>query len=507
MSPDHRRLAGTLCLLVALSGCGTTVAGAGAQQLASTTDNGLGVPLAPTGGTTSGGTSSSGSASSGSSQVAAGAPAAPGQAATRGPGGTAGVGGAAPAPALSTTGERVRTPISVGILAQGSANAAAAALGANYSTSTTGADVARALVRYYNKHGGISGRQIKPVEYIVDVASGSYESEYEAACARFTQDNDVAVAISILANAYYDNYESCLAKAGVPDITGPTGGTDDHDLAQYPSLISATAPSTNRRFEALMSRFRGDGFLSARSKVGIIVEGCPYNLRAYKTTIEPLAKRYGWSVERRDVDCLRGFSEAGQFINQVGSAVVPFRTAEVDRVMFVSNFEGVALLGFENAAHSQGYAPSYALTSTTGGAALAGQFQNDQLKRMRGVGWTPDLDIAARALPSAATKRCRAMLASEGIQPQSKADDLLDLVCDQFFVLEAALTKSGGQAERGALAAAFDALGSSHVSPYLIEGASSYRGGKHFGPRLYATWGYQAGCGCMAYLTRPAPLE
>lgn len=402
---------------------------------------------------------------------------------------------------------RVTTPIVVGILAEASANAAAAALGANYSTSTTGADVARALVRYYNKHGGIAGRQIKPVEYIVEVTSASYETEYEAACARFTQDNHVAVAISVLANAYYENYESCLAKAGVPDITGPTGGTDDHDLGQYPSMVSATAPSTNRRFEAMMSRFRTDGFLSPGSKIGIVVEGCPYNQRAYQTTIAPLAKRYGWSITRRDVDCLHGFGEAGQFINQVGSAVLPFRSAGVDRVMFVSNFEGVALLGFENAAHSQGYAPSYGLTSTTGGAALAGQFQADQLQRMRGVGWTPDLDIAARALPSAATKRCRAMLASEGIEPQSKADDLLDLVCDQFFLLEAALKSSGGRAEKGALATAFDALGTSYQSPYLIAGSSSYRRDKHYGPRLYATWGYQAGCGCMAYLSRPAAMD
>lgn len=395
------------------------------------------------------------------------------------------------------------SPITLGILDTGTANAAASAIGANYSTSTSGSAVTRAMVHWYNAHGGIAGRRIVPVEYTVDATSPSYQTQLEAACADFTQDHHVAATISVIANAYYADYEACLTKKGVPDFTGPTGGTDDHDLAAYPGMVSVTAPTTNRRFSTMLNRFADSGYLTPKDKVGVVLETCPYNERAWTATIAPLVQRLHLDVQRRDVACVHGFADAGAFISAVAGTVLPFRTAGVNRVLFVSNFEGIALLSFENNASSQSYAPSYALTSTTGGASLADQYTDAQMSRMRGVGWTPVLDVTRRVLASSTTSRCRAMLKSEGIQPASKADDLLDLVCDQFFLLEAALKAARGNADRSSLLAAVRSLGTSYTSAYTLSGATDYRT-RRDGPRLFAIWGFKASCSCMDYLSAPS---
>lgn len=497
-------------LATALSACGSTVqsttgspaAALGADGLPLSPEQAaqqgaeLGIPGAGVGtgvtGATAGSstaTGSAGSVSGGGSGTTAGTP----QAGTTGP-------GAAAAP---VAGARNTSPISLGILTLGSPNGAAAAIGAGYSTSATSTDVARALVRHFNKNGGISGRKIEAVEYEMPVTSSDFRTQMQAACAKFTEDNKVVAALSVLANAYYDNYEQCLSKAGVPHFAAPTGSTDETDLKSFPGLVSVTSPTTNRRFTELLQRFVTSGYFSSKSVIGVVVEACPYNVRAYDQTIAPLAKRLGLRLERRDISCINGFGDAGNAIPAFANAVLPFRSAGVDRVMFVSNYEGVGLLSFENNAASQGYEPSYALTSTTGGAALAGQFNDAQLQRMRGVGWTPVIDVAARVQASPTTKRCRNILAKEGVTPQSKADDLVDLVCDQFFLLEATLKETAGSSRAQDLLGGVRSLATSYVSPYALKGATDFST-RRDGPRLFAIWGYSTKCRCMDYLSPPS---
>jgi hypothetical protein len=503
-----RRLLVPAVLAVTLAGCGSTVQVSSTGQTVPGSDGLSSVPAqgstgpvtgAGTGtvagqpGTTSGGVTSTTGGSIGS--------------------GTTGTSGASQAPGTSTgsttsggtsqNGSKVTSPISVGILDLGSPNGAAAALGAGYSTSTSGADVTKALVRYFNKHGGISGRIIKPVEYTIQVTSGNYQTEMQAACARFTQDNKVSVAISVLANSYFANYEQCLSKAGVPDFAGPTGSADERDLAAFPGFVSLSSPSTNRRFTQMINRFIASGYLTPKNKIGVIVETCPYNTRAYDETIAPLAKQAGLSITRRDVSCINGFADAGSALSSFSNAVLPFRSAGVDRVMFVSNYEGVGLFGFENNANSQGYKPSYLLTSTSGGSALAGQFGDSQLQRMRGVGWSPVLDVAKRVLASPSTKRCRTILASEGIVPKSKADDLIDIVCDQFFLLEATLKATSGHASRDEILGGLRSLTTSYLSAFTLAGATDYTT-RRDGPKRFAIWGYSTKCSCMDYLSPPS---
>ncbi|MCU1602522.1 MAG: hypothetical protein JWO22_3231 [Frankiales bacterium] len=498
-----RRLLLPFGLAVALAGCGSTVQQSSTAQSLGGAD---GVSPSSAAGQVAGtSTGQLAGGGTGGQAVGGGGTGTSGtSSATSGTGGASRSGsGSVPSAGVPRGLKNVTSPISIGILDLGSPNGAASALGAGYSTTTSGADVTKALVRYYNKHGGIAGRAIKPVEYTIQVTSGNYQTEMQAACADFTQDHKVAATISVLANSYFSNYEACLSKAGVPDFAGPTGSADEHDLAAYPGFVSVSSPSTNRRFTEMINRFVASGYLTAKSKVGVIVEDCSYNTRAYDQTIAVVAKSHGISLMRRDISCINGFADAGSAISAFGSAVLPFRSAGVDRVMFVSNYEGVGLFAFENNASSQGYQPSYLLTSTSGGSALAGQFNDAQLHRMRGVGWSPVLDVAPRVQASPSTKRCRTILAGEGIRPQSKADDLIDIVCDQFFALEATLKATSGHSSRADLLSGLRSLGTSYVSAFTLGGATDYTT-RRDGPREFAIWGYSTKCSCMDYLTPPS---
>jgi len=493
-----------MALAMTISACGTTVPGARASSTVSSNGElsaGGELGSSSTGtGTGPTGTGPTGIAPTGSSAEG-------GQSSASGQPGTAQANpvGSATGGALGATLTRpITTPIEVGILGPTSPAAAAAAIGGT-APSLSPQDELTYFVNYLNAQGGIDGRHISAVEDFFNPESVDYESEVQAACADFTQDHHVAVTISFLTNYYSESYETCLADAHVPDIELLSGGTDASDLAKYPMMISPIAPSVNQRYGALIRGLDRSGFLSRQTKIGVVVEDCPYNERAYTATLAPLFAQDGLSVDRRDVDCFTGFADTGAFIGQVGAEVLPFETAGVDRVMFVSGFEGVAAFAFQNQAATQDYTPSYALTSTASPGVNGMEFSAAAESRVEGVGWEPDFDVTATTESSAATRRCRAMWAGDGGVSRS-ADWSDDVICDSFFVLAAALAKSGGQSAPEALMSAFDGLGGSYQSPVSIEGATSYSADHREGPTLFATVGYKASCACFVYTSSPSPL-
>ena len=117
-----------------------------------------------------------------------------------------------------------------------------------------------------NKQGGLDGRQIQLVSAFIDPTSANYDTQGTAACATFTQDNHVAVVFSIESAYYSENFTSCMAAAGVPEMLAVWGGVPQATLAKYPSLFSITAPTIERRFTALIKGLSGDGFLTAKKQ-------------------------------------------------------------------------------------------------------------------------------------------------------------------------------------------------------------------------------------------------
>jgi ABC-type branched-subunit amino acid transport system substrate-binding protein len=401
----------------------------------------------------------------------------------------------------------VTTPFVLGVIDQPSLSETAATIGSDVQQNVSYQDAVRALVQNYNAHGGIAGRRIKLVEYTMEATDASWDTEFEAACAKFTQDTHVDAVITAIGGFFSDSYETCLSKAGAIDIEAYTiGAVDDDTYARYPRLFTVGAITVNRKISGMLNVLTSRGHLSKANKIGVIVEDCSYNVRAFNATFVPLARRLGLSIVRRDIGCLRGFNGLGAFASQVSANVLPFRTDGVDRVMFVSGFEWYALASFSQTAHSQQYAPFYALSSATQPGANISNYPKDDLPRMTGVGWLPDTDLTADPVTSSATRRCRSIFTSLKIVVSTKADRAtVDVVCDAFFLLEAGLTASKGHA-REALVSGLESLGTSYVSPYSLTGATRYDEQRHDGPRTFSVFTYKTSCSCFTYVSRPAAL-
>src|SRR5207249_5304382 len=110
-----------------------------------------------------------------------------------------------------------------------------------------------AFINYFNAHGGMSGRKLQPVEYTQDPSSTDYQTDMQAACARFTQDNKLNVVIRAqLGGLTPENYESCLTKAGVTSLEMSYAVLDKTMLARHPQLYNVSAPSIDRRERAVL---------------------------------------------------------------------------------------------------------------------------------------------------------------------------------------------------------------------------------------------------------------
>lgn len=110
----------------------------------------------------------------------------------------------------------------------------------------------KGLVRYYNRRGGLGGRQTAPVIYNADASNSSYEADASAACATFTQDNHVAAVISATGDFWSDNYTSCLTKARVPHLLVSLGSTDAQGFADNPSMFATSTVSVDARLTAMV---------------------------------------------------------------------------------------------------------------------------------------------------------------------------------------------------------------------------------------------------------------
>lgn len=501
-------------LAMTLSACGSTLQAVGSSALAG---SGGQTTLRPSAGSFGEG---AGSASSGASNTMTGQPGSPGagQADVGGPtgvnggtvtgqptgsAGSAGLAGSGSAGSGSTG--SATSPIQVGILDDTSPAAAAEALGGSVEDSSSSQDEMSFYISYLNAHGGLDGRHIDPVEDYIDPESDNYESQLEAACADFTQDHHVAVAVSFLTNYFSENYASCLSKAKVPDISLLSGGTDQTDLSQYPMLVSPSSPTVNQRYAALINGLDQAGFFSPQTKIGVVVEDCTYNERAYTDSLGPLFSADHLSVDRRDVACVQGFTDAASFITQVQAEVLPFKVAGVSRVMFVSGFEGIAAFAFQTQAGDQGYAPSYGLTSTASPGVNGMDFSAAAEKRVAGVGWEPDFDVTASTESSPATTACRK--AWVGFPNQDRGSNWTDdIICDAFSALAAALHESHGRSDPASLINGFDALGNTYQSPLTIQGETLYAADHREGPVLFARDSYVASCSCFQYTSKPSAL-
>jgi ABC-type branched-subunit amino acid transport system substrate-binding protein len=409
--------------------------------------------------------------------------------------GTATTAAAGKGSASTPTGPADTSPITLGFLTTETGNAGA--LGVSTGQAFTHRQVTDALVKALNAQGGIAGRQIRPVVARTDTASVSWETDFAAACASFTQDNDVAAVLGY-AFAFFDSFESCLSRAGVTHLSTSYAAQDAKGLAQYPHLYLLATPSLERYWRTAFQGAVGSGFLTPSNTVGVMRSGCAADRRAWEDTAVPLAKELKINVAiSEEVACINGSAGTGSVITQLQSAVLRFRARGVDTVMV----EGPPAIIFTSAAESQGWHPRYLATSESGGAALTGNVVPGQIVNIQGFGWLPSLDVLPANQPArpAAQQRCLDLLKAQGLVPTQHGDyTAAFLTCDAVFLYEAALKATNGNSDATAISAAIDAMGDRYQSAVTLDGRTRF-GGRHDAPALARPWAWNTGCGCFQY--------
>jgi hypothetical protein len=357
----------------------------------------------------------------------------------------------------------------------------------------------QALVAALNKNGGLAGRKLSVDYYTVDSTSSDYSTQANAACAHFTQDAPVPLVID-LGFGTRNGMAACLAKHGVADFgfgTSDTVGDNAAGLFAAPDWMTST-----RRYPAVLTGLHSTGYVTAKNKIGVLLEGCPYLRRAYQQAVVPTISRLGLKlVDTEDVDCTSGFSSAGPASSAIQSAVLRFRSHGVDRVLMVSDYEQVTLLLMANAAESQNWRPGYMLSSTAQTEVMRPNIPSGQWPQLHGIGWSPGLDIDDPHQPlPAADQHCLGLIKKGGLAVSGWQNIYIATTeCSQVFFLGAALQKSGGDATGRALMAGVEALGTSFVSPGIVAGRTFFGPERHDGAAAIVPFGYVATCRCLKY--------
>lgn len=402
----------------------------------------------------------------------------------------------------STSSTRNTNPLTIGLTYLDNTQSSSS-LGAS-KEHVTNEDATLAFVRAINATGGVNGRHLTVISYKFNAQDPNYSTAASAACAKFTQDNHVSVVLDE-AFGLTGGFRDCLQKAGVFDITQQQEG-DDVSTRQASLHVNVSAMTLDRTYSAVLQQSADDGYLTTSNRLGVVLEGCPENLRAYSQTIVPLIGKLGLATPKKiQLGCTTGFASAGAAAQALSSALLTFRQAGVDRIMFMSYYESVLLLLFAPGASSQHYTPGYLLSSLAQPAALMTEIPKTQWPQMHGVGNAPFNDVN-NPTPTAVDSRCLQLAQTGGAAASTALDrDLVVSACAPFLMLEAALAKTGGNTDAQQLASAVASLGSSFADPGQIDGKSEFSADRHDGPALVRAFAFQAGCQCIQYVGQPQP--
>jgi ABC-type branched-subunit amino acid transport system substrate-binding protein len=486
-----------LVLAVGSAGCGSTVqlrANTQVQGSLGELDGGTGVPTtlgtAPPQGSGStvdleGGTTSAvgGSQQPGAAGESSGSPSGP-----QGTGSIPGRTGTGPTSGFGFT--ATKAFLGVEYIDGGDAFLASA----GYSSLTTGD--AQALVNTIaadiNRKGGVLGRRLVPVFQKTDAATGSSNpgTTAQAACAKFTQDDKVfAVVLASPAQA-------CLAKSKVMSMYF-SNNVDDEELNKTaPYTRRPTAYSFTQLIPLLINRLVAHRYLTKDSKVGILWPQEPTNSgERIVTDLKRQLTSRGFQVT---ADYGYDFSSAVAAAGSSPNAVLPFRSAGVDRVISVD----ASVAYFMTAAEQQGYRPRYALNSNLNLASVMESVPPPrQLEGAVGVGWQPINDVAPanRDLSPPGFASCKKYMNDSGQNPTGFALAILTLYCDSVrLALYAA--QSGGGFDSQSLQLGLASKGTSYPSASVLKTAFSDR--RMDGARGARDIAFVSGCRCFKYLSR-----
>ena len=400
-------------------------------------------------------------------------------------------------------------PIQIGVLIT---DTAAEAARNGVSIVSPVRDAAHALIAAVNARGGMAGRKVEVVDDAIEFTSPNHDTAFQAICQKFTRDNHVQ-AVLYDGIIYNDSFNTCLTDAKVPILymsgSGSSPVGDETDLKNNPGMFVVDGVNLDRRIESIMNKALVSNYLPSGSKIGVVLEDCPYDQRAYDNTLKPIADQHKVTLVKGAVKCAHGYADNAPSLAQIQNFALKFKSEGVGSVMFLTTYENGLVYYLAQGAHTQHWTPQYLLFRQQGFAQVMKIYPPEQLTKMRGFGGIPLSDLtnppAAPAAQAAVQQKCLADARANGQAAQKLTDQItVYQVCDVVRLLQQGLTNSGGQGGTDALVPAIEKIGTSFISALDLNGATQFGPGRHDGLQLTATSAYDSACKCFSYTGGPA---
>lgn len=359
----------------------------------------------------------------------------------------------------------------------------------------------RAVVTDINRRGGLYGRKIRVIEHGYDSGTTSTEEDdrnAEAACAKFTQDHEVFAVLSTFDHVT-DNFDACLTKGGVAHVNVAAFGGAAGRVRANPSLVAPANLDLTRVARVTVEGLAANGFFDGDVKIGLLRVDTPSIEEAARDGTKRALARLGLRLDAEEAvpPNLSGGSA------QASAAVLRFRQAGIDRVLFIVP-SGLGPIVFGNAAESQGYRPRYGLSSLDQPIAAADTVPPEQLVGSRTVGWLPLADIHdyRKRAPNGVREACFKQLARHGIPLDGLSPEYAAAqTCELFSFFQHALAQTPGDLTLGGFVGGVDRLGTTFRSALTF--GTRLQPGKHAGAAAYRPGAYVTACSCFRY-TGPA---
>lgn len=366
------------------------------------------------------------------------------------------------------------------------------------------------LLDYFNARGGAGGRDIVPVYHGYDgTSTQSFSAQEQAGCATYTQDNEVFVVTEAGTEFSDGTMLACLHNAGVPSLNSPgTSQQSDAVYARFPNFVTTNVLSLDTIARMWPRGMEETGFFEPRSvtepvRIGLLTYDTPSMRGVTEQSLKPAMRAVGQEFdEEAYISRPSRLADVGSMTTQINSALLRFRSAQVQHVMIQDIGNALLTLLFMQGAEGQGYRPRYGLTSNNGGQLLVDEGGNAaQFADARMIGWLPHFDVPEREFTESmgpARELCERIYAEAGVAFENRnARAVAYLQCDELFSLTAALNAMEGAVTQDKLIPTFVGLGTSWQS--ALNGPTRFAPDRRYGVSRYRLARFVDDCTCFRY--------
>jgi hypothetical protein len=487
--------------LALLTGCGSTVQTSGSAAVVGT--DGLTAPSGTAPSTAAGDGLSVPSTGPGSVAAGTTAPGTVGSGTTTGTTTTSGnrpvtSGGGSTGLTPSRAPGVTNSKVYIGIPTSSQAAAGDRAIGAaGAAPSYDGRDVINAVVDYANKHGAFAGRQLEPIYYDYNLTDDT-NSQDQAACAKWTQDNKVAAIVT----GSHDILTACAEHTAALPIDLLSAS----NFQKFPHLVDPEGIALSRIGAVTSAGLQRAHYFSG--KLGLVTWDDPRYHAAITDGYMPALGKYGVKVwQTAYIPVPQQLGALSDTTASVSSAINKFRALGIDHVIVQDGaagvFSGAGLtLEWMNQAKSQHYYPRYGQNSANApGWDVLPADQMDNALAIDNSDSDAKFDKGWHV--NQAREKCFKIEADAGypVKSSNQNDEgIAAQACDLIFFFQRAINATS-VISNDALVQAISGFGTSMGSA-LVYG-NKFFPGRRDGGDMVRTEIYHQKCRCLEFLGKP----